>query len=63
MTQPDQSVTLRRLVDAVGAAIRAAPWHAPGIGGLVYNPPDIIHATRATTAPLLAIWSLWAGTP
>ncbi len=38
----------------------AAAWHAPGFGGLVYNPPGIVHAMRATTeAPLLAIWSLW----
>lgn len=38
----------------------AAPWHAPGFGGLVYNPPGIVHAMRATAgAPLLAIWSLW----
>lgn len=36
-------------------------WHEPGVGGLVYNPPDIIHAMRAVTAPLLAIWWLWAG--
>ena len=39
------------------------PWHAPGIGGLVYNPPDIVHAMRAGARPLLAIWCLWEGTP
>ncbi|MCX7383470.1 MAG: dimethylsulfonioproprionate lyase family protein [Alphaproteobacteria bacterium] len=38
----------------------AGPWHAPGIAGLVYNPPGIVHAMRAApTAPLLALWSLW----
>ena len=35
------------------------PWHAPGIGGLVYNPPDIVHAMRSAEAPLLALWFLW----
>lgn len=34
------------------------PWHAPGIGGLVYNPPNIVHAMRSTEQPLLAIWLL-----
>lgn len=35
------------------------PWHAPGPGGLVHNPPDIIHAMRAMDeAPLLAVWCL-----
>jgi hypothetical protein len=37
-------------------------WHAPGRGGIVYNPPDIVHAMRAgPLAPLLATWCLWAG--
>ena len=36
-------------------------WHTPGIGGIVYNPPDIVHAMRAGPAPLLAFWFLWAG--
>lgn len=36
----------------------AEPWHAPGRGGLVHNPPDIVHAMRATAAPLLAVWFL-----
>ena len=36
----------------------ANPWHAPGVGGIVYNPPDIIHAMRAGDEPLLAIWCL-----
>ena len=36
----------------------ANPWHAPGVGGIVYNPPNIIHAMRAGDEPLLAIWCL-----
>jgi quercetin dioxygenase-like cupin family protein len=36
-------------------------WHEPGIGGLVYNPPNIVHAMRSATQPLLALWFLWAG--
>jgi quercetin dioxygenase-like cupin family protein len=35
------------------------PWHEPGIGGLVYNPPNIVHAMRAREWPLLALWFLW----
>jgi hypothetical protein len=35
------------------------PWHEPGIGGLVYNPPNIMHAMRSTERPLLALWFLW----
>jgi quercetin dioxygenase-like cupin family protein len=35
------------------------PWHEPGIGGLVYNPPNIIHAMRSSEQPLLALWLLW----
>ncbi len=34
------------------------PWHAPGPGGLVHNPPGIVHAMRGTDVPLLAIWFL-----
>jgi len=34
-------------------------WHEPGIGGLVYNPPNIVHAMRSTEEPLLALWFLW----
>ncbi len=37
---------------------KADPWRAPGVGGIVYNPPDIVHAMRAGDAPLLAIWCL-----
>ena len=35
------------------------PWQAPGIGGLVYNPSNTLHAMRASSAPLLALWCLW----
>jgi len=38
-------------------------WHAPGIGGLVHNPPNIVHAMRSGKQPLLAIWFLWTGAP
>lgn len=34
------------------------PWTEPGPGGLIYNPPDILHAMRSGAAPLLAIWTL-----
>ena len=33
-------------------------WHAPGIGGIVYNPSDAVHAMRAGPEPLLALWLL-----
>jgi quercetin dioxygenase-like cupin family protein len=33
-------------------------WHAPGAGGIVHNPPGILHAMRGTSVPLLAIWFL-----
>lgn len=33
-------------------------WHEPGIGGLVYNPPNIIHAMHSNAEPLLALWIL-----
>jgi quercetin dioxygenase-like cupin family protein len=36
-------------------------WFSPGIGGLVHNPPGIVHAMRAGEKPLLAIWCLWIG--
>jgi quercetin dioxygenase-like cupin family protein len=36
----------------------SGPWHAPGIGGIVYNPRDIVHAMRSGPSPLLAIWCL-----
>lgn len=34
------------------------PWHEPGIGGLVYNPANIVHAMRSGESPFLAIWCL-----
>ena len=34
------------------------PWHRPGIGGLVHNPPHVLHAMRSGSGPLLAIWCL-----
>lgn len=36
-------------------------WHEPGPGGVVHNPPGIVHAMRSGDAPLLAIWCLWMG--
>jgi quercetin dioxygenase-like cupin family protein len=36
----------------------AEAWHEPGVGGVVYNPPDIVHAMRAGAKPLFAIWCL-----
>mgnify|MGYP001491128538 CR=1 FL=1 len=39
----------------------AGPWHEPGLGGLIYNPPNIVHAMQSGDAPLLAAWCLWAG--
>jgi hypothetical protein len=36
----------------------ANPWFTPGIGGVVYNRPHIVHNMRATDAPLLAFWCL-----
>lgn len=38
---------------------RADAWIRPGIGGIVYNPPGIVHAMRAGSQPLLAVWCLW----
>jgi len=35
------------------------PWHEPGPGGVVFNPPDVVHAMRSADDPLLAIWCLW----
>ncbi len=36
-------------------------WHAPGAGGIVYNPSNAVHAMRAGSEPLLALWLLWVG--
>ena len=33
-------------------------WHAPGVGGIVHNPSDAVHAMRAGPEPLLALWLL-----
>ncbi|MFT5510566.1 MAG: quercetin dioxygenase-like cupin family protein [Hyphomicrobiaceae bacterium] len=35
-------------------------WHEPGIGGVVHNPPEIVHAMRAGAAPLFALWCQWS---
>jgi quercetin dioxygenase-like cupin family protein len=37
-----------------------SPWQTPGCGGLVYNPPDIMHAMQSGEHPLLAVWCLWS---
>ena len=37
---------------------RNDPWHQPGLGGFVHNPPGIIHAMRAKNHPLFAVWLL-----
>ena len=34
------------------------PWFRPGPGGIVHNPPDIVHAMRSGKAPLFALWIL-----
>ena len=34
-------------------------WYVPGAGGTVYHPPNVVHAMRAGSAPLLAVWMLW----
>jgi quercetin dioxygenase-like cupin family protein len=36
----------------------AGRWKAPGVGGVVYNPPGIIHSMRSGDVPLLAVWIL-----
>jgi hypothetical protein len=33
-------------------------WFVPGIGGTLYNRPDIVHAMRSDHAPLFALWCL-----
>lgn len=35
------------------------PWHTPGVGGLVHNTPNVVHAMRSAGSPLLALWFLW----
>ncbi|MEZ5730245.1 MAG: dimethylsulfonioproprionate lyase family protein [Burkholderiaceae bacterium] len=34
-------------------------WTTPGIGARVHHPPDVVHAMRASSEPLLALWCLW----
>ena len=36
-------------------------WHTPGVGGIVYNPPNAVHAIRAGPRAVLALWLLWVG--
>ena len=36
-------------------------WYTPGVGGIVYHPPSVVHAMRAGPEPLLAVWLLWVG--
>lgn len=38
-------------------------WLEPGIGGTLYNEPNIEHAMASDEAPLLAVWCLWTGKP
>jgi quercetin dioxygenase-like cupin family protein len=38
----------------------AGAWHEPGMGGLVYNQPNVVHAMLSGDAPLLAVWCLWS---
>lgn len=33
-------------------------WWQPGVGGFVHNEPGIVHAMRADTNPLFAVWLL-----
>ena len=33
-------------------------WTAPGPGGIIYNPPGILHAMRSGPKPFLALWLL-----
>ncbi|MCZ4430464.1 dimethylsulfonioproprionate lyase family protein [Agrobacterium sp. SOY23] len=33
-------------------------WFSPGVGGSFYNPPNIKHAMRSHSRPLLAFWAL-----
>ena len=33
-------------------------WTQPGPGGLIYNPPGILHAMRSGEKPFLALWLL-----
>jgi hypothetical protein len=33
-------------------------WFTPGVGGTLYNSPNIRHAMRSHTRPLFALWAL-----
>lgn len=33
-------------------------WHEPGIGGTVHHAPNVRHAMRSGSSPLLANWCL-----
>ena len=33
-------------------------WAEPGYGGIIHNPPNIVHAMCSGEEPLLAIWCL-----
>lgn len=33
-------------------------WTEPGPGGIIYNPPGILHAMRSGSDPFLALWFL-----
>lgn len=33
-------------------------WTSPGPGGIIYNPPGILHAMRSGAKPFLALWLL-----
>lgn len=36
----------------------AMDWTEPGPGGIIYNPPGILHAMRSQGQPFLALWFL-----
>ncbi len=36
----------------------AMDWTEPGPGGIIYNPPGILHAMRSGAQPFLALWFL-----
>lgn len=36
----------------------AMDWAEPGPGGIIYNPPGILHAMRSHAEPFLALWFL-----
>lgn len=34
-------------------------WYEPGLGGVVYHEPGVVHSMRSGNSPLLALWFLW----